>query len=182
MKPLVLSLALLASLLFAVPSKGDAVPVDDFVLDDVGLKLFWSMPETPTPDEFVEGASFAFHDLPVHPYTSDGPVTSFSAFFFSGTNSGGIIMGCFVPNPALPPNFCDAIGTPGIGIDQAFFVGPTSSPTFIPGTYINLQDGPDFKRTLTITRETPETSALTLLASGLFFFALLPVTCPQVCL
>jgi hypothetical protein len=170
MKPLALSFALLASLLFAVPSKADTVPVDDFVLDEFGLKLFWSLPESPTPDEFVEGVSFAFHDLPVHPFTSDGPVTNFSAFFFSGSSGSGIIMGCFVPNPALPPNFCDAIGTPGIGLpDQLFFFSTANGPTFIPGTYIDLQDGPDFKRTLTITRETPEMSALTLLACGLAF-------------
>lgn len=171
MKPLALAFALLVSLLFAVPSKGDAVPVDDFVLDEFGLKLFFSLPETPTP-EGVEGCcSFGFHDLPVHPYTSDGPVTSFSVFFSSdpSNNRSGIIMGCLFPNPALPANFCDAIGTPGIGLDQLFFVGPANSPTFIPGTYIDLQDGPDFKRTLTITRETPETSALMLLACGLAF-------------
>jgi len=170
MKSLALSFALLASLLFAVPSKADTVPVDDFALNDAGLKLFWSLPESPTPDDVEGCCSFGFRDVPVHPYTSDGPVTSFSVFFSSGSSGSSIIMGCFVPNPALPPNFCDAIGTPGIGLpDQLFFFSTANGPTFIPGTYIDLQDGPDFKRTLTITRETPETSALTLLACGLAF-------------
>jgi hypothetical protein len=175
MKPLALSLALLASLLFAVPSKGDAVPVDDFVLDDVGLKLFFSLPESPTPDFFVGpsefSADFGFWDLPVHVYSSDGLVTGFSAYFYfdPSNNHTGLIMGCASPvNPALPANFCDAIGTPGVGFtDQLFFLGPPNNPTFIPGTYINIQDG--FQSSLTITREASETSALTLFACGLAF-------------
>ena len=164
MKPFVLCLALLASLLFAVPSKGDAVPVDDFVLDEGILKLFFSLPESPTPDGF-DDSSFSFNDLPVNVYTRDGTVTDFAAFFyFDNPSHTGIIMDCHFAHPPLPPNFCDAIGTPGIGLTQPFFLGPTSSPTFIPGTYIG-QTG----SSLTITREAPETSALTLLACGLMF-------------
>src|SRR5215470_17231205 len=166
MKPLVLSLALLTSLLFAVPSRGDTVPVDDFALDDVGLKLFFSLPESPTPD-------FPPNPIPVHVYTSDGLVTGFRITFFSESGGlgliTGLIMDCSLPsNPALPPNFCDAVGTPGIGFtNQQFFLSAPNGLTFIPGTYISIQG--DFQSSLTITREAPETSALTLLACGLAF-------------
>src|SRR5215471_7470973 len=166
MKPLALSLALLASLLFAVPSKGDTVSVDDFVINDgTGLSIFFSLPESPTPD-LADSSSFGFNQLMA---TASGRTTDFRVSFNTSINQSWIIIQCGPVQPSIfPGDFCDFFGIRGVVLPgQQFFLGPPNSPTFIPGTYINIQDG--FQSSLTITREAPETSALTLLACGLAF-------------
>ena len=165
MKPSALSLALLASLLFAAPSKGDAAPVDDFVIDASGLGISFSLPESPTPD-FADSSSFSFNQLIA---TASAVTTDFRVSFDTSISQSWIIIQCGpVQPPHFPGDFCDFFGIRGVVFTgQQFFLGPPNSPTFIPGTYIH--DFPPFTESLTITREAPETSALTLLACGLAF-------------